>query len=275
MQAFLTPLDFAPARYESPLEVPDCVAFWDFQEAGDAPRVSHSQIALEVRGEVARVEGGVWGTYAARFCGAGHLFAARQNAPELMIGGADSQVCVVAWLKREARPSGCCEFVAGVWNEHSKRQYALFLDLRIHDGFGQIGAHVSRDGRPTPGFKYCMDAAIGATQIPLETWICAAISYDGHSAKTFLNGVLDAREPSEKAGGNPFFYPGALHEGGPDGSDFHVGATPRPDSIDENGIERGSVVANPFFGWLGGLAIYNRALGADEIALLSAMPLSS
>ncbi len=99
----------------SPARLPDCVAFWDFQEASEAPRVSQSQIALEVRGQIERALGGVFGPYAARFTGQGHLVAPRKMAPQLAIGNLNSQVTIVAWLKREeCRNWDGCELVAGV-----------------------------------------------------------------------------------------------------------------------------------------------------------------
>lgn len=251
----------------APESLPGLVAFWDFQEDSSQPRLSRSAstCALEVRGVVERVGGGVFGPYAARFSGAGHLCAPRERNPQLCIGGAGAEVSLVAWLQRERRPdAACCEFVAGVWNEHSLRQYGMFLDLRIHDSFQQVGTHVSRDGGPTPGFKYCMEAAIGQAPVAFGEWVCAASTYDGAVARAYLNGVLDEREDR-----NPYFYEGPLFDGGPDGSDFNVGATPRPISIDSDGVEHGSVVANPFYGVLGGLALYSRALSADEVALLN------
>jgi hypothetical protein len=241
----------------APQSLPNLVAFWDFQEDSPQLRLSRgaSTCALEVHGVVERVEGGVFGAYAAHFTGAGHLCAPREQSPELCIGGVGAQVSLVAWLRREKRPdAACCEFVAGVWNEHSLRQYGMFLDLRIHDSFQQFGTHVSRDGGPTRGFKYCMEAAIGQTPVPFDEWACAASTYDGAIARTYLNGVLD-----ERGDRNPFAYEGPLFDGGRDGSDFNVGATPRPISIDSDGVEHGSVIANPFYGVLGGLALYSRA----------------
>ncbi len=253
----------------SPETIRDCVAFWDFQENSNQPRISRGPqaVQLEVHGVVEGVEGGVFGEFGARFNGQGHLSAPRGDTRNqaLFIGGPGAQVSLLTWLKREKRPDDrCCEFVAGVWNEHALRQYALFLDLRIHDGFQQLGAHISRTGGQTPGFKYCMEAAMGQTPVALGEWICAAISYDGRVAKTYLNGVLDERE-----GRNPLFYEGPLFDGGPNGSDFTVGATPRPETVDADFKPHGGVIANPFYGVLGGLAVYNRALSAGEIADLS------
>lgn len=262
---------FSIPSAQNVLQIPDLVAFWDFQEPSNAPRISRGPrpIALEVCGKVERAEVGVFGPYGARFTGEGYLGASRKDAPELGIGGAGAQVSILAWLRREeCRNWGGCECVAGVWNEHAKRQYALFLNLRIWDSSQQIGAHVSDIGGPTRGFKYCMDAAIGQTPIPQNEWVFAALTFDGREARAYLNGVLDARE-----GRNPLPFPRALFDGGPNGADFTVGAVARPVSVGDDGTENGSIMGNPFFGVLGGLAVFNRALSASEMANLAAKTL--
>ena len=146
----------------------------------------------------------------------------------------------------------------------------MFLNLHIHDSDEQLGAHVSRHGGATPGFPYCMDAAIGATPIDRERWHCVAITYDGVYARAHLDGALDIREPQGEPGRNPFRYPGGPYKGG---ADFTVGAVARPGAVTGSAeagfVETGSLIANPFAGLLGGLAVYNRALSDDEIAALA------
>lgn len=176
----------------------------------------------------------------------------RADAPLLDIHGVGAQVTVVAHLQRQPQPETYdCETVAGVWDESRlKRQYALFLDLPIWDSGDQVGGHVSSHGGPTPGYKYCMDAAIGATRIGFERWHTVGFTYDGTQARVYLDGVLDARE-----GRNPFPYPGGLYDGGPDGADFTVGA-----------VSRSGEPGNFFHGTLGALAVYRRALSPGEMA---------
>ncbi len=151
-----------------------------------------------------------------------------------------------------------------MWNEHSKRQYCLFLNLRIKNSAEQVGAHISAIGSASPGEKYCMDAAIGATPVPLHVWQCVAITYDGTTARAYLNGRLDVRGDL-----NPYSYVGGIFDGGVDGADFTVGAVLRPEKVDDGFQEHGSVFANQYYGLLGGLAVYRRALTADEIQKLS------
>ena len=109
-----------------------------------------------------------------------------------------------------------------------------------------------------------MDAAIGATPVPFGVWQCAAMSYDGKHARAWLNGELDAREER-----NPYAYAGGIFDGGAKGADFTVGAVQRPEWVDENREPHGAVTANPFHGLLGGLAVFHRALTAEEIRALA------
>jgi hypothetical protein len=251
--------------------LPGLVAFWDFQNdslqsRGPAPvRLQSAGAPLDYASE------GIFGPRSLRFHAEGHLaanylFAHAADAPSLNIGGHDAQVTVVAWIKREPSAYQGCQFIAGVWNEHHRRQYGMFLNLAIWDSSEQVGAHVSGHGGPTPGHPYCMDVAIGATPVPFNTWQCVAISYDGQHARAYLDGILDVREPQGAYGRNPFHYTEGLLKGD---ADFTVGAVSRPAKVESDGrggwIETGALIANPFTGLLGGLAVFNRAL--DEAAL--------
>jgi len=192
----------------------------------------------------------------------------------LSLGGSEARLTVIAWIKRRSSPYKGCQFLAGVWNEHGRRQYGLFLNLKIWGSAEQVGAHVSQHGGPTPGYPYCMDVAIGATPVPFDHWHCVAMTYDGHEAAAYLDGTLDAREPHGKAGGNPFSLPGGLNPGS---ADFTVGAVPRPGRVEADpggGFrETGSLIGNPFVGLLGGLAIFRRPLTASELGGLTAQSL--
>lgn len=253
------------------------VAFWDFQDdslqsRGPEPiRLRHAGAPIEA------VTEGVFGPRSLRFrnegiLAANHLYTTAEEAPALNIGGPDAQVSVVAWIKRAPGDYQSCQFIAGVWNEHRQRQYGMFLNLKIWDSSEQVGAHVSSHGGPTPGYPYCMDVAIGATPVPFNSWQCVAMSYDGVHATAWLDGRLDTREPQGELGRNPCRYPGGLHKGG---ADFSVGAVARPAKVVSDGkggfIETGGVIANPFVGLLGGLAIYDRALSAEEHAALASL----
>jgi hypothetical protein len=237
--------------------IPDLVCWWDFQEPAGAARQSRSGHAYELQecnGPIERVTDGLFGPFAARLNKGQWLVAPRTNCPALDLHGPEAQVTVVAWLKWESDRRGGCEAVAGVWNETKRqRQYCLFLNLGIHDSRQQVGGHVSAIGGPTPGYRYCMDAAIGATAVPRSGWQCVGFTYDGEFARAYLNGKLDVRP-----GLNPYPYPGGLFDGGPEGADFTVG-----------GVSRSGEMGNWFAGTLGGLAVFQRALSEAEMRQLS------
>ncbi|MDF2936921.1 MAG: hypothetical protein K0Q90_2294 [Paenibacillaceae bacterium] len=253
---------------EALLAHPSLAALWDFQEAAGQPRVAqgpHPYVLEEMAGEIARAEDGVLGPYSAEFALGQWLRASRPEAPALNIGGPEARLTVAAWVKRHRKPlmtrngnpDGArfkeCEFIAGIWNETGeKRQYGMFLNLGIWDSREQLGGHVSAIGGPTPGHRFCMDASIGQTPLPEDEWLFLAITYDGLYARSYVNGRLDSRPER-----NPYYYPGGLYDGGPDGADFTVGAVDRLHSI-----------GNFFVGRIGGLAVFDRALTQEELLSL-------
>lgn len=244
------------------------VCFWDFQEPEGHPRQAkgaQASVLREPAGVVATANEGVFGPRSVVLGDGPYFSIPRGELGRLNIHGPQAQVSVVAWLKRRPNPDSHngCQAVAGIWNEHAKRQYCLFLNLRIWNSAEQVGAHISGIGGATPGYKYCMDAAIGATPVPFHQWVCCAISYDGRHARAYLNGRLDARGDR-----NPYAYDLGIFDGGPGGADFTVGAVTRPEKVDDQFRDVGSVVANRYLGLLGGLAVFDRALSDDEMAAL-------
>lgn len=238
---------------------PQLVAFWDFQEPAGSTRVSKGPVPYELRersGPIQRVEGGVFGPHAAYLNEGQWLEVPRAEIGGLDIHGADARLTVIAWIKRAATAFDHCEAVAGIWDEtREKRQYCLFLNLRIWESKDQVCGHVSSVGGPTPGYKYCMDAAIGKTPVPLDVWQCVAFTYDGTYAKAYMNGKLD-----ERPGRNPYHYDEGIFDGGADGADFTVG-----------GVSRSDEMGNWFTGTLGGLAIFRTDLSDDTLKELGTL----
>lgn len=251
----------------SPLDISGLLCFWDFQEAKGEARVAQGPFAYALQercGTLPRADDGVFGAHSALFDGTKYLEIPRAQCPELDVHGPQAQVTVVTWLKRLAAHPHGCEAVAGLWNEYGKRQYCLFLNLGIHNSAEQVGGHVSSIGGPTPGDPYCMDASIGATPVPLNLWQCCAFTYDGQWARSYLNGKLDSR--GER---NPYPYSGGIFDGGKNGADFTVGAVARPNDVNFPSPEI-PCVGNWFYGLLGGLAIFDRALSDTEMENLAA-----
>ncbi len=236
-----------------PFAILDLVAFWDFQEEAGLDRLARGRrpyALMEMGGPVGAVSGGVFGERAALLRHGQWFRLPRADCHELDIHGRDAQVTVVAWLKRVATPlTDSCQAIAGIWDEtRRRRQYCLFLDLRIWDSGDQVCGHISSVGGPTPGYKYCMDASIGATAVSFNRWICVAFSYDGRHIRSYLNGRLDRRGDR-----NPYHYPAGIFDGGEHGGDFTVG-----------GVQRSGEAGNFFNGVIGGLAVYRRALSSEE-----------
>lgn len=241
----------------APDGVPGLLSFWDFQGPESlTARGSEKSRLRSGAGNLTFVEDpkAPFGPKAARFEEGTWLSVPRKDCPSLNRSGPAGALTVLAWIKRWKRTQPGCEFIAGQWNEtHEGRQYGLFLNIGTWGGRDQICGHVSNTGGPTPGYKYCMDGALGATAVGWDAWHAVAMSYDGHQAMVWLDGLLDLQ-----AGLNPYPYSGGLHDGGPLGSDFTVGA-----------VHRSGEMGNYFTGLLGGLAVFGRALSPAEIYGLS------
>lgn len=235
---------------------PSIISFWDFQEEGpsQAAQGPYPYVLNAMTGPIKRVEDGVFGSYAAKLERGQWYNLPRNECPALNFHGKDAQLTILAWIKREPAENYQCEAVAGMWNEtEKKRQYALFLNLKIWESCDQVGGHVSVEGGPTEGHPWCMSTAIGATPVTKGEWHAVAFTYDGTWAKVYLDGELDEREIY-----NPYLYDKGLFDGGSTGSDFTVGA-----------VHRSGEMGNFYAGLLGGLAVFNKALPADEIRKLS------
>lgn len=241
-----------------PSDLPDLVAFWNFSESGDrfAPAQGESygllsqSGALNVVGEQSAPLGGT----ALHLEEGQWLNIPRGDCPGLDIHGREGHLSVVAWIKRKRTARPHCEFIAGQWNEsHRGRQYGLFLNISVWGLHDRICGHLSNVGGPSPGYKYCTDGAMGATEIAHDEWCVVAMSYDGQAGYAWLNGTLDVRP-----GLNPYPMAGGLHDGGPNGSDFTVGA-----------VDRSGEIGNFFTGHIAGLAVYKRALTPSEMLALA------
>lgn len=251
---------FLRQTYE-PSDFPGLVSFWDFEESSErfTARQGEAYVLQAQAGSMAvnqypdaplsgralDIQEGQW------------LSIPRRACPGLDIHGGSGHLTLVAWLRRQPRletPPDRCEFVAGQWNETERtRQYGLFLNIPVWGHRDTICGHLSQVGGPTPGYHNCIDGAMGATAIAHDQWHVIAMSYDGQAGYAWLDGTLDDRPQL-----NPYPLAGGLHDGGPDGSDFTVGAS----------SHRGRI-GSFFRGQLAGLAVYARALTAAEIYALS------
>ncbi len=120
----------------------------------------------------------------------------------------------------------------------------------------QVGGHISSVGGSTPGFDHSRSRANGATAVPYEKWQTLGMTYDGEWIKAWINGEFDELENV-----NPFHYPNGIFDGGEKGSSFTVGSVPRGRKPQGPG--------NFFMGTIGGIAVFDRALSADEMEKLA------
>jgi hypothetical protein len=238
-------------------QIENLICFWDFSEMAGEDRVSKygkPYHLIEGGQIIGRGDDGLFGTYSADIKEGQWFYLSRNFCPALNIHGKEAGITVVAWIKRDRKSYDQCEAIAGMWNEtEKKRQYCLFLNLGIWGSSQQVGGHISGTGGPTEGYKYCMDAAIGETIVPYDSWQCVAFTYDGKEIRSYLNGIFDKRENR-----NPYPYNSGICDGGENGSDFTVGA-----------VHRSGEMGNFFVGKISGLAIYDRALEDEELAYLA------
>jgi hypothetical protein len=246
----LTPLSL------SPTDVPGCLAFWDF-----------NRTLLSVQGGDLRLEpehpnpewvsGGIFGEACLRIGPKGSLRIPRAKLGPLNIFGPGAEVSLCVWLFRES--DELWQALAGVWDEsRSKRQYGMFLNARTRSESGspervpcanRIHGHISDVGGPTRGNNCCITYASGGSEIPMGTWVAAGMTAGPDGIRVYVDGRLDVCDRS-----NPFPMPGPIFDGEEDGADFTVGA---------NSVRGG--LDNRFGGRIGGLAVYNRALSAEEM----------
>ncbi len=245
------------------------VAYWDFN--GIAPlkaKFAKHNLEFESVGNLKISESdSPWGT-SIFLDGKTYLTIPYKETFDLNVK--TNQVTVLAWVKKaKASQIG---FVAGMWNEYEnggKRQYGLFVSLPFYNGADQVCGHISKKGGATPPFPYSIDYSASAQKVPFEKWTLVAFTYDGKYIKSYVDGKFEARKPElikntkgykEYPNGlvqskNPYYYPDGI---GDNGSDFTVGAVM---------LKRG--MGNWYKGEIGGIAVYNRALSAEEFLQLA------
>ena len=248
--------------------VPNLVGYWDFsgREYLSATGVDATLQGVEGSMPTLVNEGPLSGQ-ALHFDGDDYLYIPYDKTAELNVQS--GEVTVVAWVKWTAEQIG---FVAGMWNEYEdggKRQYGLFVSLPHYNGRNQVCGHISRTGKPTPPFPYSIDYSASKQQVPEGEWCAVAFTYDGEYIRSYFNGKFEAREEEliDHTTGfegypeglrqvkNPYYFPDGI---GDNGSDFTVGA-----------VFVNKRIGNFFKGDIGGIAIYDRALSAEEVEYVS------
>jgi hypothetical protein len=291
------------ATAETPTEtvtkMPGLVAFWTFGEEAGQPRKSvgtpNPHPLMEINGPVARVEGGPYSGYSAKFNGKQYMSIKYAETKDLNIAGPDAQVTMFAVVKiHDLKKS---RTIAGMWSEGKganddtgTRQYALLMNMPTYGGPRQLVPHISSEGGVTrradgTAFPWCADYAATKSEVPEDVWCTLAFTYDGKYLRAYINGVLDERKldpvkdkrndryftkegPDGKDRGmNPYYHGRGIFKFDPEkhaktkpggGSDFTVAAR----------YAVGSMTGEATIGHFGGLAVFNRALGDEEIKTL-------
>ncbi len=258
------------AQEKSPPEnIPNLISFWDFQEhdGGDlTSKGAHQYTLQEMNGPIARADEGVFGDQALKIDRGQWLRIKREECPALILQGRQ-EVTMVAWIQRGVDVHW--QYIAGVWNERdSARQYALFTSghkqtdyttLTRTDAEHQPHGYVSDVGGATEDRPWCFSYATGGTTLQKGQWYMIAYTYDHEAIRVYTNGELD-----ENSNYNPFYWDKPIFDGADRGADFTVaqrGVHSWPDYPEGT---PGNKVG--FGGILGGLAVYDRALTAQEIS---------
>lgn len=236
------------------LNIPNLICCWDFD--GHHPFISKGKYAYQLsegNGAITLCDEGIIGDTSIDIQEGQYLFIPGMECPALNIHGSNTQVTVLAWLKRKQKNYSQCEAIAGMWNEtEKKRQYCLFLNLQLFESADQVCGHISGVGGPTPGQRWCIEASIGKQEVKYNDWSFVGFTYDSKEIKSYHNGELDVRVER-----NPYNYTEGIFDAGEPGSDFTVAA-----------VHRLGEMGNNFVGQISGLAIFDRALVAAEIKKL-------
>lgn len=250
-------------------QVPGLVAYWDF--AGDDYLTSKGEVNATLRADgdssPRLLSEGPLSGRSLHFDGDDYLYIPYDETGALNVQG--NQVSVVAWVRWTAEQIG---FVAGMWNEYEdggKRQYGLFVSLPHYNGANQVCGHISQTGKPTPPFPYSIDYSASKQTVPANEWCAVAFTYDGEYIRSYFNGQFEPRQEELinhtigfegypeglRQVKNPYYFPDGI---GDNGSDFTMGA-----------VFVNKRIGNYFKGEIGGVAIYDRALTAEQVEYVS------
>lgn len=278
---------------------PGLVAFWTFAEEPGQPRVStgtkEPHPLKEVGGPIMRVEGGPFSGFSAELDGKKYFRIPYAETGDLNIAGPTAQVSMFAVVRivnlKQSRT------IAGMWTEgkganddSGTRQYALLMNMPTYGGNRQLVPHVSSEGGVTrradgSAFPWCCDYAASVSEVPEEEWCTLGFTYDSKWITAYVNGVAEPRILDPKAdkrtdpyftqegpnggdrGMNPYYHGRGIFKFDPEkhaekkpggGSDFTVGAR----------YAVGSMLGEATIGRFGGLAVFDRALSAEEMKAL-------
>lgn len=259
-----------------PTEIPGLISFWDFQGQGAAQLTAkgpHAYTLQEMSGPIERHPQGVFGPASLAIERGQWLRIPRADCPALNLHG-KAHVTMVAWIQR--RGDHHWHYIAGMWDErNAQRQYALFTSghkqahwndiVNRTDADHQPHGYVSDVGGATPGCKFCFSYATGSRHLEPGRWYMIGFTYDQREVRVYVDGQF-----SDNGTANPFVWDKPIFDPGDDGPDFTIAQRDHPKWPS---YPQGTGPREGFQGVLGGLAVYNRALTAEEFRQLYAATL--
>jgi hypothetical protein len=272
---------------------PDLVGFWDFSEAAGSARLSkgtpQAHALLEQGGPITRFDEGPISGYSAYLNGTTQFFSiVHELTGDLNISGPTAQVSMIAFIKQ----TQMSKTIAGIWSEGSGagdlsgvRQYALLQDMPTYGGDDKVTPHISANGGPSQRkdgsyLPWNADYAASQSTVAINEWVSVGFTYDGTWVKAFYNGVFEQWTASPSSLGRTDSY---FTQEGPNNDWRGINAYYQPDGIytfDPNdpikqdtgapftvGARQavGKPVAEPFKGYFGGLAVFDRGLSESEM----------
>lgn len=256
--------------------IPDCQAFWTFQEEQDVAPVDliHGYTLNKGSAKWPRstLGGGVFGHRALLFTGEEFLIVQDEAAPAIDIAGPDAEVSVVAWY-RDYMGSVVCGSIAQMWPEQWQRQYALFRTVNAAGSARYFAGHIcsftnnggvshndyynNNDPNPLYNYEWARDNRVG-WNIDFQMRV-GIMTYDGMNLRVFRDGTYVWNDYGRYGPRNPYISGdgGGISDVN---SEFTIGArvTQTP-----------GVYTEFLTGQVAGVAIFNRALTLREASLLA------
>lgn len=242
-----------------PVDVPDPIAEWRFEEAAAPFRTTAGDLPLQHAGNVRATTVATPFGRGVNLPGKSFLRLHRDSVGRLNVGAGGGAVTVAAWVLMTDDNAG---FIAGMWSESSgdpRRSYGLFYDLSTYGGDERGNFHVSRTGGPTAGHPFSIDYSASGQTFTRRVWQLHVGTYDGREAVSYLDGLSVPLGPLKDKFGNismknPYPYPDGLN---PSPAEFTVGA-----------VQMASTIGNYAEGTFARVRVWDRALTAEQVRAL-------
>lgn len=244
------------------------VGFWDFDEETGAQKVSKAGFPYALRdfgsAQAVRDTTGPMSGFSCVFNGTTNYLRLEAGLiGDLNLSKHGNEVTVLALVY--ITQTGALQYIAGCWGENNndpRRQYGLFYNSTTYGGSKAVIGHISKSGGASPNLPYSREQSASQSPVELNRWCVLAMTYDGAQIKSFYDCRWEPRptytEPGAPNGEgltyskNPFLWSEGLNDGKL--SDFAVGANRLTSSW-----------TNYFYGRIGGLAVFKKALSQAEL----------